>query len=842
MAQDQQQIIQEFLTQQAPALGLSQEALAAWRVSSEHTSSSSGVHYVYLQQVHQGLPIINGTASIALHQGKVAHLGHQLANYTAFPIPTSTPNLSPEQAILQAAQFLQLSTNHPLSLLYHKSPQHYTYPPAGISTRNIPVKLVYYAQDKGQLHLAWDLSIQPLDAQHWWSIKIDAHTGALLEKADWTSHCQFPSCNNNYSSPSLAHKPIPTYTANSPQYLVFPLPIESPHHGSRTLVTNPADSLASPFGWHDVDGLAGAEYTITQGNNVHAYEDRASLNTPGFSPDGGNSLSFTAPYNPNSPPVAYQAASITNLFYTINTLHDIAYHYGFDEASGNFQSNNYGRGGTGGDALEAEALDGGGVNNALFSTPVEGTNPRLQLYTWGTGATPAGNFLKINSPLAIAQGYWTADAEFGPGLPNSPLTGDLLLLNDHSGNHDACDSVTNAAALAGHIAVIDRGSCSSTEKVLAAQAAGAIAVIIINDVAGTPVTLTGFHPAISIPAVMIAQADGNSIKTALAAGPVNGSLQGSGLPHPIRGTELDNGIVVHEYGHGISSRLIGGASNVNCLLNAEQAGEGWSDWLALMMTLKAGDTGQQPKTIGTYVAGHAPTGSGIRPAPYSTDFNSNNYTYGATNQAAFPPPHGTGFIFATVLWDLTWALVNYHGGILDLDWYQGTAGNNKALQLVMESFKIMPCSPGMLDARDAILQADQFLYNGQHECVIWETFARRGFGFSASQGSAFSRVDQVEAFDLPPACLLNTPVSISNISIQLAPNPTQQQSQLLFQPALQEPLQVQLFSLTGQLLQQYNVPIGSTQYILSLQQLPPALYHLQLKNSTIYQTLKLVVY
>ena len=63
---------------------------------------------------------------------------------------------------------------------------------------------------------------------------------------------------------------------------------------------------------------------------------------------------------------------------------------------------------------------------------------------------------------------------------------------------------------------------------------------------------------------------------------------------------------------------------------------------------------------------------------------------------------------------------------------------------------------GFVDGRDAILQADQLLYSGTNECLIWQVFAARGLGFSADQGSSASRTDQTEAFDLPPACQLPT--------------------------------------------------------------------------------------
>src|SRR5690606_7188110 len=65
-----------------------------------------------------------------------------------------------------------------------------------------------------------------------------------------------------------------------------------------------------------------------------------------------------------------------------NVIHDVAYQFGFDEAGGNFQENNYGNGGLGSDYVHAEAQDGSGVNNANFATPPDGQNPRMQMYIW----------------------------------------------------------------------------------------------------------------------------------------------------------------------------------------------------------------------------------------------------------------------------------------------------------------------------------------------------------------------------------------------------------------------------------------------------------------------------
>ena len=136
-------------------------------------------------------------------------------------------------------------------------------------------------------------------------------------------------------------------------------------------MTNPADAVASPYGWLDTNGEPGQEYTYTRGNNVWAFDDSKSDDTPAVneSADGGAGLNFDFPFDPNEEPLINVKAAITNLFYMNNKMHDIFYRYGFDEQAANFQSNNYGHPGLGGDEVYAQAVDGSGTDNANFSTP-----------------------------------------------------------------------------------------------------------------------------------------------------------------------------------------------------------------------------------------------------------------------------------------------------------------------------------------------------------------------------------------------------------------------------------------------------------------------------------------
>src|SRR4029079_7305031 len=84
----------------------------------------------------------------------------------------------------------------------------------------------------------------------------------------------------------------------------------------------------------------------------------------------------------------YQRGSVTQLFYLVNYFHDRLYGLGFDEAAGNFQVDNFGRGGTGNDRVVAEAQDGSASNNATFVTPPDGMEPRMQMSLF-TFPTPA---------------------------------------------------------------------------------------------------------------------------------------------------------------------------------------------------------------------------------------------------------------------------------------------------------------------------------------------------------------------------------------------------------------------------------------------------------------------
>lgn len=128
--------------------------------------------------------------------------------------------------------------------------------------------------------------------------------------------------------------------------------------------------------------------------------------------------------------------------------------------------------------------------------------------------------LRVNAPATIAGDYEVGLPSFGPGLSTSGLTGNLVLVQDSGGvPTNGCDPYTNAAQIAGNIALIDRGGCTFAAKVKRAELAGAVAVVVADSTAGCPPAgMGGVDPTITIPSVRVTQDVGVQLKSALALG------------------------------------------------------------------------------------------------------------------------------------------------------------------------------------------------------------------------------------------------------------------------------------------------------------------------------------
>ena len=741
-------------------------------VTSETKSRHTGITHVYLRQRVDGLEVFGADSNFNVGpDGAVLSFGTSFLPEVREGVNRTSPEIGAVAAATAAAAHVGLTPGEPLAIVEEKGgvEQETVLGGGGIASTPIVVKLVYQPVAPGDVRLAWQVDLDEASGQHLWRMTVDAETGEVLHQEDYVVHDNWdlPAGEAGAAASAdsaqagdleaLVTRASPTPVLDGSSYRVLALPKESPNDGPQSLVENPADATASPFGWHDTDQASGAEFTLTRGNNVHAYLDQDSSNAPdaGFDVDGGAGLTFDFEADLAEHAQNYRDAVVTNLFYWNNLFHDVLYRYGFDEASGNFQANNYGRGGLGGDYVRAEAADGAGTNNANFSTPVESATsagtPRMQMFLW-----PGDQFGLANQ--VVVDGVGTFDAAWARFSPAPTVAGTAgAIVNAGNG----CAAADYAGAPATDWIAIVTGAntgCQNIDKARRATEAGAEALIVANTSSTRPV-LTGSlaTPGPAIPVASINLADGNTIRAAVAAGSVTGTVRKHPSHPGIRDGDFENGIVLHEYGHGVSIRLTGGPA-VNCLSGDEQGGEGWSDYFAMIMTTNpAIDSGNGQRGMGPYALFQPNRqGAGIRPLPYSRTMEIQPFTYDSIKSGAWlsgatlAVPHGVGHGWAAVLWDVTWDLIGKHGFNPDLyaPWHSG--GNNRALQYVIDGLKLQGCGPGFVVARDAIIAAAEALDPGD-VCTLWASFARRGLGFGAVQGTT-SRADNSEAFDTHPAC------------------------------------------------------------------------------------------
>ena len=245
--------------------------------------------------------------------------------------------------------------------------------------------------------------------------------------------------------------------------------------------------------------------------------------------------------------------------------------------------------------------------------------------------------------------------------------------------------------------------------------------------------------------------DGRFVNNAAIAVPTDGQSPRMAMGlflDPRRDTAFDADVIVHEYAHGLTERLVGGPFIDGCLNGLQSGGlaEGWSDFYAMSVT--------EQSVVGEYVTGDVERG--IRRFDFDKsplrfgDFGNLPSRFGVPIRGGIgeiysPELHDDGEIWATVLWEL-----------------RGMLGQRRAELLVTDALKLTPCRPTMLDARDAILLADEATNDGVNTTAIWAVFAARGFGESASASYQVAELnaDDVTAvfqsFDVPATSARDT--------------------------------------------------------------------------------------
>ncbi len=441
---------------------------------------------------------------------------------------------------------------------------------------------------------------------------------------------------------------------------------------------------------------------FTNGNNVDAYADLSSPDglsagdprAPASSPG-----SFLYTYDPLADPSGSAdqiSAVVTNLFFINNWLHDYFYDAGFDEAAGNAQDDNFGRGGREGDRLRAEAMDFSGRNNANMSTPTDGSRPRMQMYLWD-GFQRA--FVEVDGVS-----YDVSLASFGPD--GFDVTAPLVVAVDGAApTSDACQAITNPVS--GRIAVVDRGNCSFVQKVDNARAAGAVGVIVVNNV--TPGTSTmGGTSTNPTPALMVSLDDGATIRA--AAGQDARLFRTS---RPDAPSSMDAQVVSHEWGHYLHRRLAAFGQ-----VQGRAMSEGWADFIATFALMHATDdlTGAYPAASWSGQSDN-PVYFGIRRVPYSQNRAFNDLTFRhisrgeplPTTAPLGPGPadnaevHNAGEIWATVLADAMFKLLEL--SFSPTSTYSFEEARQRLAGYVVTGLQLLPRDATYTEAAQAVVAA-----------------------------------------------------------------------------------------------------------------------------------------
>ncbi|WP_155845755.1 T9SS-dependent M36 family metallopeptidase [Chryseobacterium gregarium] len=841
--QDNEKLIKDYISQNK-IREYKKSDLTNFILGNVDASKSLNGNVVKFQQIYNGFPVYNAEGTVLIRDNKVIYYADTfLKDYQS--AGSNNVSVNKMTALQKIAQNLQKQKVETYPILGFNDPE--------LENAKFAKQRLVYVEDAGILKLAYQFSLPEPDSPSYWDILVDAANGNIISKLDLNLSCNFhhdayshdySHAHNDFVGPINQVQQTASFLApDNASYNIFPLPIEAPTFGSRSVVNNPWILASSPEGWH-YDGTT--HYTTTRGNNVYAYEDTAASNLPGISPDGGSLRNFNFPFSINGDTFTNQNASITNLFYINNKVHDVFYKFGFTSAARNFQNKNFGLGGVEGDYVLAEAQDGTDMNNANFSSPQDGTRPRMQMYIWST----VNRLFFYNAPsIAVPRQPAVGVAQFGNALDATGVTGNVQL----SSVLDGCTAIP-AGSLTGKIGLVERGICSFTVKVKNAQDAGANAVIIYNNTANgnTIGGMSGVDATITIPSVLITNTEGEYIKNQLSANTVvNVTLKDDPATSVTPDGSFDNGIVVHEYGHGISNRLTGtGAGCLNSAADKEQMGEGWSDFFALMLTNKPGDNASVPRGMATYAAGQLSSGEGIRPAKYSPDFAVNDYTYTDTNGMQYtnssgqvvPDVHSIGFIWATMLWDLHWQYVAKYGYSSDVT-ANTTNGSSRVLQLVTDALKLQVCNPTFINGRDAILQAELATTQGADRCMIWRTFAKRGLGVNASAGSKTNINDQVQDLSVPADCVLATDEvnGVKNTTISIYPNPAKNEFFINFPDKTLGKASVEIYDMSGKLVSSEDKISPDGKKAISTDKLINGTYMVKVKGIGIDAATKLLI-
>jgi hypothetical protein len=397
------EILRRFIVQNNKLFGLAVNQPAELTIAADYTNPDGNLSFARLEQKINDIPVFQGEVKAGFtKRGEMIRVINNLA--PGLDAQSVSNNFGDP---LDAVKYAAASVDHQLQeseLTRNETASNDLKFVFGEGGDWMPTaEKIYFPVEPGVARAAWRVLLwQPKDAYY---LIVDAETGRLLWRKNITSDQTQPATYNVYANSTSMLRVLDSPAAGTPGPSV-------PNGASGTfqnrtdvtLIGNEAPYAFNNLGWIS-DGI-----NATEGNNVVAGLDRINPDGVDTTVTGSGSRVFSFNFNPgpgNPTPgdepiqslitpcasttaselTDFQRGVVTQLFYITNRYHDEMYLLGFNEQSGNFQTNNFGRGGIGNDRVSAEAQDCSGASNANFSTPPDGFRGRMQMYIF-TNPTP----------------------------------------------------------------------------------------------------------------------------------------------------------------------------------------------------------------------------------------------------------------------------------------------------------------------------------------------------------------------------------------------------------------------------------------------------------------------
>ncbi len=371
--------VKGFLNEHTELFGFDAEVLKDAKVKRDYVDSHNGLHTVVWEQQLDGIPVYNAVMiGNITKQGELATFSSMFVPNPAAAADAGTPNRVAIQAAppITAVDAVALAAKN---LGMNLAAGDITAVPGVVGDGNYQVfktpdnayvRRVWLPINRSSLRLGWEVMVTSRSSKERFRFVIDAQSGVAQLR-------QNLSCYISDATYSV-------YPSDSPSPFTPGLQTPGgfqPALTTRAQITTPAlDTTASPDGWIPDGG------NTTTGNNADTFLDRNFDQSPDVPrPTGTPNRVFSPTLDLSLDPTNYVDAATVQLFWRINWYHDRLYQLGFTEAAGNFQDNNFGRGGVGGDHVIGYVQSGADVgiaNNAMFSTPPDGISGECFMFVF----------------------------------------------------------------------------------------------------------------------------------------------------------------------------------------------------------------------------------------------------------------------------------------------------------------------------------------------------------------------------------------------------------------------------------------------------------------------------